>query len=190
MTLAVSRHYKDPLLVGGFLSALLLGLLNPFYVSLILAKLPIQVLSIGSFLLSCLPFLVVLFLEADKWRKKLFLLLPYLLLAEGVLTVAAAFLAFSSLTSYYLVNTALFGLMNTLILCLMQRVKARRYRGLARAAFERRYLAADALGYGIGSALVMSGLVGNLPLWAVATAAVAQIATLEVTFLVTYQHNL
>lgn len=165
----------------------MLGLLNPFYTSQVLARLNTRVLSIGSFLLSCLPFMVAFLLGARKWQLKLFKKLPWILAVEFVLTALSGLLITRTLAGYYLVNTAIFGLLNTMILCLMQRVKARRYRGLRRAAFERRYLAADALGYGLGSLLVMSGLVAKMPLPGLAVLAVAQIAVLEVTYLIAYR---
>jgi len=182
MTLGV-RAYLDPLLLGGLLGSATLGLLNPFYTTHILAHLNIQVLSVGSFLLSCLPFLVASLLGAEKWQIALLKRLPWILAIEFALTAASGVLLLRTLAGFYLANTAIYGLLNTIILCLMQRIKVQRYPGNKRAGYERRYLAADALGYGLGSGLVMLGIVKNLPIWGVFGLSLLQVAILEIACL-------
>ena len=143
----------DLLILGGFVSSLFTGFLYPHYIMLVLSSLDLKVLSLGSFFASGLPFLTGMFLESRRLYRRLYALLPALMLAEIAVTATAVFLSAVDLSVYYLSAMVVFGLFSTTVTFLLQRLKEKRY-ARTRAAFERRYSMADALGYLLGSMLV------------------------------------
>ena len=75
------------------------------------------------------------------------------MLVEIAVTTVAVLLSALDLATYYLSAMVVFGLFSTTVTFLLQRLKEKRY-ARTRAAFERRYSMADALGYLLGSLLV------------------------------------
>lgn len=147
------RNVCDLLILGGFISSLFTGLLYPHYIKLVLSSLDLKVLSLGYFFASGFPFLTGMFLESRRLYRKLYALLPAVMIVEIAVTAAAIFLSTLDLSAYYLAAMVVFGLFSTTVTFLLQRLKEKRY-ARTRAAFERRYSMADALGYLLGSLLV------------------------------------
>jgi hypothetical protein len=148
----------DPYLISGFTNGFFMGLLNPFFISLILSQLSVRVLSAGTFLLSGLPFLLGVLFENKKLFDKLFKFLPLIMILEILGFIALIFLYSISIPGYYIASMALCGIFGTGITYLMQKVRDIRYQN-DRAAFERRHMMSDGLGYLLGSLLVFLGLV-------------------------------
>jgi branched-subunit amino acid transport protein AzlD len=123
-------HQKllDPYLIGGFNSGFFIGLLNPFFVTLILSHLNVRVLAIGSFLFSALPFFLGLILENKKIFDKLFKCLPYVMLAEVLGMLALLFLYRIDTSIYYVASMGVCGLLSASIIFLMQKVRDIRYK--------------------------------------------------------------
>jgi hypothetical protein len=143
----------DLLILGGFISSFFTGLLYPHYIKLVLSSVDLKILSLGYFFASGFPFLTGMFLESRRLYRKLYALLPAVMLAEIAVTAAAVFLSTVDLAVYYLAAMVVFGLFSTTVTFLLQRLKEKRY-ARRRATFERRYSMADALGYLLGSLLV------------------------------------
>jgi hypothetical protein len=147
------RNVCDLLILGGFISSLFRGLLYAHYIKLVLSSLDLKILSLGYFFASGFPFLTGMFLENRRLYRRLYALLPAVMIIEIVVTAVAIFLSTLDLLAYCLAAMVVFGLFSTTVTFLLQRLKEKRY-ARTRAAFERRYSMADALGYLLGSLLV------------------------------------
>lgn len=146
-------HFKDPLLLGGFVSNMFNGFLNPLYISAILGKIEPKVISIGSFMASAFPALLGILLENTRIFETLFRFLPVLMGVEVILTALVIYTSRGDAAVIYLAGMFIFGVLSTSILYLLQRVKEILYEG-DRARWDRRIASADALGYLLGSALI------------------------------------
>ncbi len=145
----------DALIIGGGLSSLFTGVINPSYIKLILSNLDLKVLSLGSLIAAGLPFLTGMVLENRRIYQRLYALLPAVMAVEAVLTILSAALYRVDAAAYYLTAMIVFGLFSSTVMHLLQELKQRRYRR-GRAIFERRASMADALGYLVGSLLVFT----------------------------------
>jgi len=145
----------DVFLLGGWIGSFFAGIVTPNYIKLIISVLDVRIITIGSMIASLLPFLTGLAFENRRFVRRLYRLLPLLMLAEVALTVAS--IAFFSLhmSLYYLASMIVFGLFSSTVTYLLQILKQKRYRR-RRAAFDRRYAMADACGYLAGSLLVLT----------------------------------
>jgi len=148
----------DPYLVSGFISGFFIGLLNPFFITLILSHLDVRVLSLGTFLLSGLPFLLGVLFESKRIFQQVSKYLPLIMLAEIIGFVMLIFLYQLNVPTYYIASMAICGVFSTTVTYLMQKVRDKRYKN-DRAAFERRFLMSDGLGYLVGSLLIFIGLI-------------------------------
>lgn len=175
----------DPLLWAGFLNSLILGIINPFYISLVLSRLDVRILSAGSFIASALPFTTGLLLEHQHLFEKAYKWLPIVMAIEIVISILAILISVYSVGAYYLVAMGIFGILSTSIVFLLQRLKERRYAG-KRAPFERRYAMFDALGYLVGSALVFGGWIVIKAIWPVLVLGVIQVAAVYGLSLIPY----
>jgi uncharacterized membrane protein len=166
-------------------NGLFLGVINPFYISLILGVLDVRILSIGSFIGSALPFFAGLLLEHQIWYERFYRLLPIIIGIEVALTIAAIVVSMASVPVYYLFGMAIFGLLDTSIIYLLQRLKEKRYAG-HRAVFERRFAMFDALGYLAGSLLVFFGVIVLTTIWQVLAVGVAHSIGVYILYLIPY----
>jgi len=148
----------DAFILGGGISSFFSGLITPNYTKLILSNLDLKVLSAGSLIAALLPLITGLFFENKRLVKRLYGLLPLVMLTEVLLTVASIFLSSLDLALYYVTAMAVFGLFSSTVMYLLQVLKQKRYAG-KRAAFDRRYAMADAGGYLAGSLLVFANLI-------------------------------
>ncbi len=178
-------HFKDPLLLGGFVSNIFNGFLNPLYISAILGKIEPQFLSIGSFMASAFPALLGILMENSRLFETLFRFLPFLMAGEVLLTALVIYTSKGDAVVIYLAGMFIFGVFSTSILYLLQRVKEVLYEG-DRARWDRRIASADALGYLVGSALVALGKVEGQDPTLIAVAGLLQTVLVYTFFLVSY----
>jgi len=139
----------DVFVLSGFVSSFFYGFLNPLYASVILAHLDPRVIAVGSFLSSGFPVLIGAVLGNGRLFKRMYAVLPWLMVIELVAACAAASVAALDLVVYYLASMVVMGVFSTSVVYLLQKVKEKRYRA-GRASFDRRYEMADALGSGAG----------------------------------------
>lgn len=145
----------DLFILGGWIGSLFAGIITPNYIKLIVSALDVKIISIGSLIASLFPFLTGLFFENRRLVRKLYALLPLVMLAELALNIASIFLYSLNSAVYYLASMMVFGLFSSTVMYLLQILKQRRYRR-KRASFDRRYAMADASGYLVGSLLVFT----------------------------------
>ena len=150
------RVFLDLFVLSGFVSSFFYGFLNPLYVSVILAHLDPRIIAVGSFMSSGFPVLIGAVLGNRRLFKRLYAVLPWLMVLELVAACAAAAMASLDLAVYYLASMVIMGVFSTSVVYLLQKVKEARYRA-GRASFDRRYGMADALGSGAGSVLSIAG---------------------------------
>ncbi|HOV39266.1 MAG TPA: hypothetical protein PLG79_11120 [Spirochaetales bacterium] len=143
-------HFKDPLLLGGFISNLFNGFLNPLYISAIMGCIEPRIVSLGSFMSSAFPVLLGFLLENPKLFETLYQALPILMVVEIVLSALILYASEGNAVIIYLSGMFMFGVFSTSILYLLQRVKEIRFQE-ERAAWDRRSASVDALGYLLGS---------------------------------------
>ncbi|MCX7787719.1 MAG: hypothetical protein N2442_08465 [Spirochaetes bacterium] len=177
--------FKDPLLLGGFVSNLFNGFLNPLYISAILGKIEPKLISIGSFMASAFPALLGVLMENTRLFETLFRFLPILMAGEVFLTALVIYTSKGNAAVIYLAGMFIFGIFSTSILYLLQRVKEVLYQG-DRARWDRRIASADALGYLLGSALVALGEVEGQDPTLIAVAGLMQTVLVYTFFLVSY----
>ncbi len=146
------RTFLDIFVISGFISSFFYGFLNPLYVSVILARLDPRLIAVGSFMSSGFPVLIGAVLGNPRIFRRMYAVLPALMVIELVAGCAAAFVAALDLAAYYLASMVLVGVFSTSIVYLLQKIKERRYRS-SRASFDRRYAMGDAMGSLAGSAL-------------------------------------
>ncbi len=147
-----SNTFLDLFVVSGFVSSFFYGFLNPLYVSVILARLDPRIIAVGSFMSSGFPVLIGAILGNRLIFKRLYAILPTLMVVELLAGCAVAFVAAFDIAVYYVVSMVLVGVFSTSVVYLLQKIKEKRYRA-GRASFDRRYGMADALGSVAGSAL-------------------------------------
>ena len=155
----MKRHkiFGDPFIVGGFVTSFFTGFLYPVYVTLVLAKLDARVIALGSILSGGFPVVIGLALENRRLQDWLYAVLPAIMVGEVTIGFLTVFVARADIEAYYVVTMLVFGVFTSAVMYLLQRVKEKRYRK-ARAAFDRRYATADALGFLAGSGLSMAGV--------------------------------
>jgi len=146
------RIVFDIFVLSGFVGSFFYGLLNPLYVSVILARLDPRMIAVGSFMSSGFPVLIGAVLGNRRLFRRLYALLPWLMVLELVAGCAAAFVAAFDLAAYYLASMAVMGTFSTAVVFLLQKTKENKYR-TGRATFDRRYAMADAVGSGAGAAV-------------------------------------
>ncbi len=178
----------DALIVGGGLSSLFTGIVNPSYIKLILSNLDLKVLSLGSLISAGLPFLTGMLLENRRLYARMYALLPAVMAAEVVLTVLATLVFAVDAAAWYLTAMIVFGLFSSTVMHLLQELKQRRYRR-GRAAFERRASMADALGYLVGSALVFTDTLVIEDVWIVLLLGFIQTALVYVLYMRAYRQR-
>ncbi len=178
-------HFKDPLLLGGFVSNIFNGFLNPLYISVILGNLEPKLISVGSFMASAFPAFLGILLENTRLFETLFRFLPLLMGGEVLLTGLVIYTSRGDAAVIYLAGMFIFGVFSTSILYLLQRVKEVLYEG-DRARWDRRIASADALGYLVGSALVALGEVEGKDPSLIAVAGLLQTVVVYTFFLVSY----
>jgi len=152
-----TRVFLDLFVLSGFVSSFFYGFLNPLYVSVILAHLDPRVIAVGSFMSSGFPVLIGAVLGNRRLFKRLYAVLPWLMVLELVAACAAAAMASLDLAVYYLASMVIMGVFSTSVVYLLQKVKEERYR-TSRASFDRRYGMADALGSGAGSVVSIAAV--------------------------------
>jgi hypothetical protein len=131
--------------------------LNPLYISVILSQIDGRVIALGSIMSSVFPVFIGLVLGNPKLFRRLFAILPAVMIVELSIGCAAALVAALDLAAYYLLTMFILGVFSASVVYLMQKLKERRYRR-ARASFDRRCTIADASGAIIGSALSIEGI--------------------------------
>ncbi len=151
------KNYLDVFVISGFVTSFFYGFLNPLYVSVILSRLDVRIIALGSFMSSAFPVVIGAALGRRKIFDRLYDLLPVLMLAELAVTVAGAILAVVDLAAYYLLSMFVTGVFSASVIYLLQKMKQERYRR-GRAAFDRRSAMADALGSLTGSAVSVLGV--------------------------------
>ena len=144
--------FFDLFVLSGFVSSFFYGFLNPLYVSVILARLDPRIIAVGSFMSSGFPVLIGAMLGNKRLFRRLYALLPWLMVFELVAGCAAALVAAFDLAAYYLASMVVMGTFSTAVVFLLQKTKEKKYRS-GRASFDRRYAMADALGSGAGAAV-------------------------------------
>jgi len=178
-------HFKDPLLLGGFVSNMFNGFLNPLYISAILGKIEPKLISIGSLMASAFPALLGILLENGRLFETLFRFLPLLMGGEVLLTALVIYTSKGDAAVIYLAGMFIFGVFSTSILYLLQRVKEVLYEG-NRARWDRRIASADALGYLVGSTLVALAEIDGQDPTLIAMAGLLQTVLVYTFFLVSY----
>ncbi len=155
----MKRHkiFGDPFILGGFVASFFTGFLYPAYVTLILARLDARVIALGSILSGGFPVVIGLALENRRLHDWLYALLPAIMVSEVAIGFVSVFVARADLDAYYIVTMLVLGVFTSAVMYLLQSVKERRYRR-SRAAFDRRYATADALGFLAGSGVSMAGV--------------------------------
>lgn len=151
------RIFGDPFILGGFVASFFTGFLYPVYVTLILARLDARAIALGSILSGGFPVVIGLALENRRLHDWLYALLPAIMVGEVAIGFLGVFVARADIEAYYVVTMLVLGVFTSAVMYLLQRVKERRYRK-GRAAFDRRYATADALGFLAGSGLSMAGV--------------------------------
>jgi hypothetical protein len=147
----------DVFVVSGFIASFFNGFLNPLYVSMILAQLDPRTLALGSFMASGFPVIIGAVLGNRAIFRRLYAVLPAVMLGELLLAAAAVLLATVDVRAYYLASMVILGLFSSSVIYLLQKVKESRYRA-GRAAFDRRVEMADGLGLLGGSGLAVAGI--------------------------------
>jgi len=151
------KVFLDVFVVSGFISSFFYGFLNPLYVSVILARLDPRIIAVGSFMSSGFPVLIGAVLGNRQVFKRMYAVLPVVMIIELAAGCAAALVAALDLAVYYLISMVLVGVFSTSVVYLLQKIKEKRYRS-SRASFDRRYAMADALGSLAGSALSVAAV--------------------------------
>lgn len=152
------KVFGDPFILGGFVTSFFTGFLYPVYVTLILARLDARVIALGSILSGGFPVVIGLALENRRLHDRLYALLPAIMVVEAALGFLTVFVVRADLEAYYLTTMLVLGVFTSAVMYLLQRVKEKRYRR-GRAAFDRRYAMADALGFLAGSGMSMAGVI-------------------------------
>jgi hypothetical protein len=178
--------FLDVFVVSGFISSFFYGFLNPLYISVILARLDPRIIAVGSFMSSGFPVLIGAVLGNRRLFKRLSAALPWLMLIELAVGSAVALVAAFDLAVYYIASMVIMGVFSTSVVFLLQKIKEKRYRA-RRAAFDRRYAMADALGSGAGAALSIAAVSVLAEPLAIAAAGALQTAIVYGLFLIMYR---
>jgi hypothetical protein len=176
----------DALIIGGCISSLFTGIVNPSYIKLIVSNLDVKMISLGSLIAAGLPFLTGMLLENQRLFRRLYALLPGVMLVEVVLTVLSVAVFSLNAAAYYLTAMVVFGLFSSTVMHLLQELKQRRYRR-NRATFERRCTMADALGYLMGSLLIFLDVLVIESVQAILVLGFVQTASVYLFYLVAYR---
>ena len=144
------KIFLDIFVLSGFVGSFFYGFLNPLYISVILARLDPRIIAVGSFMSSGFPVLIGAVLGNRRIFRKMYAALPALMVVELIAGSAAALVASLDLAVYYVFSMIIIGVFSTSIVYLLQKIKEQRYHA-NRAAFDRRYAMADALGSGAGA---------------------------------------
>ena len=176
----------DAFIIGGFITNFFNGLVNPLYISQILANLDTRVLAAGSIIASAFPFLIGLVLESPKVFRRLYRVLPWVMAAEIGISLASVYLAELDLATYYLAAMCIFGIFSTSVVFLTQRIKEVRYSG-DRTSFDRRSHMAEASGYLLGSIIPMTTAIQIADLRVLVALGVVQTALVYMLFLAAYR---
>jgi len=180
------KVFLDVFVLSGFVSSFFYGLLNPLYVSVILARLDPRIIAVGSFMSSGFPVLIGAVLGNRRLFRRINNLLPWLMAIELVMGCGAAFVAAFDLAAYYLASMVIMGVFSTSIVYLLQKIKEKKYRA-GRASFDRRYGMADALGSGAGSVVSIAAVSLLREPLSIAAAGVLQTAVVYGLFLIMYR---
>jgi hypothetical protein len=151
------KVFLDLFVISGFITSFFYGFLNPLYISVILSRLDVRVIALGSFMSSAFPVLIGAVLGRRRIFDRMYALLPLVMVIELVVTIASALLAAVDLAAYYLLTMFIMGVFSASVVYLLQKLKQQRYRR-NRAAFDRRSAMADALGSLTGSAVSVMGV--------------------------------
>jgi MFS family permease len=151
------NSYLDVFVISGFLASFFISFLDPLYISVILSRIDGRVIALGSIMSSAFPVFIGLFLGNPRLFRRLFAILPVVMIAELSIGCAAAFVAALNLAAYYLLTMFILGVFSASVVYLMQKLKERRYRR-ARASFDRKCAIADAGGALVGSVLSFWGI--------------------------------
>jgi hypothetical protein len=151
------KSYCDVFVLSGFITSFFYGFLNPLYVSVILSRLDVRVIALGSFMSSAFPVLIGAILGKRRIFERLYAVLPTVMILELAITVVTALFAAVDLIAYYLLTMFIMGVFSASVVYLLQKIKQERYRR-NRAAFDRRSAMADALGSLTGSAVSVIGV--------------------------------
>jgi hypothetical protein len=127
------------------------------YITLILARLDERVIAAGSLLSAAFPLAIGLLLENRRLFRRLYQLLPAVMVLEVVVAMLSVALAAVDLEAYYLTAMVVCGVFSSSVLYLLHKTKERRVRR-GRAAFDRRCSMAEAVGFLAGSTVSMTGL--------------------------------
>jgi hypothetical protein len=180
------KVFLDVFVLSGFVSSFFYGFLNPLYISVILVHLDPRVIAVGSFMSSGFPVFIGAVLGNPRLFKRMYAVLPWVMVIELVTGCAAALVASFDLAVYYLASMVIMGVFSTSVVYLLQKIKEKRYR-TSRASFDRRYGMADALGSGAGSVLSIAAVSLLRNPFAVAVAGALQTAVVYGLFLIMYR---
>jgi hypothetical protein len=176
----------DAFIIGGFVTGFFYGFLNPLYISVILTRLDGRIIALGTFMSSAFPVLIGLAMGNKRIFRRLFRVLPWVMLAELAATVVTSVLALSDVRAYYLASMFILGVFGSAVVYLLQKMKEERYRG-ARAAFDRRCDMADGAGLVVGSAVSIAGFPALANPQAVALLGAGQTLLIYGLFLLLYR---
>ena len=180
------KTYLDIFVLSGFISSFFYGFLNPLYISVILSRLDPRVIAVGSLMSSAFPVLIGAVLGNKRLFRKMYALLPALMLVQLIAGCAAALIAAMDLAASYMASMVVLGVFSTSIVFLLQTTKEKRYRG-NRASFDRRCAVADSLGAGAGSLLAFAAVTTLRDPVSIAFAGALQDAVVYALFLVLYR---
>lgn len=176
----------DAFIVGGFITNFFNGAVNPLYINQILAHLDTRVIAAGSIIASAFPFLIGLVLESPKVFRRLYTILPWVMVVEIGISLASIYLAEIDLAAYYISAMCIFGIFSTSVVFLTQRIKEVRYSG-DRTSFDRRSHMAEASGYLLGSIIPMAASVEIADPRALVALGVIQTALVYLLFMAAYR---
>jgi hypothetical protein len=176
----------DAFIIGGFVTGFFYGFLNPLYVSVVLSRLDGRIIALGTFMSSAFPVLIGLAMGNKRIFRRLYRVLPWLMLAELAATVVTSVLALSDVRVYYLASMFILGVFGSAVVYLLQKMKEERYRG-ERAAFDRRCDMADGGGLVVGSVVSIAGFPAFSSPQAVALLGAGQTLLIYGLFLLLYR---
>jgi len=176
----------DAFIIGGFVTGFFYGFLNPLYVSVILARLDGRIIALGTFMSSAFPVLIGLAMGNKRIFRRLYRILPWVMLAELAATAVTSVLALSDVRAYYLASMFILGVFGSSVVYLLQKMKEERYRS-ERAAFDRRCDMADGAGLVVGSVASIAGFPAFSSPQAVALLGAGQTLLIYGLFLLLYR---
>jgi len=182
----ISKKYLDVFVLSGLLTSFFYGFLNPLYVSVILSRVDGRIIALGSFVSAAFPVLVGAAMGNPRVFRRLYAILPVVMVLELAASAASALVAAVNVMAYYLASMFVLGVFSTSVVYLLQKAKEVRCR-TGRAAFDRRCAMADSVGSLGGSAVSVATVVALRDPLAVALLGVVQTLVVYGVFLLLYR---